>query len=40
MVILEGFSEEVIFKLASNFRKEPASARRASHGEGTATVRV
>lgn len=35
MVIREGISEKVIFKLGSNARREPGSESWASHGEGT-----
>lgn len=40
MVIGEGISEKVIFKRGSNVRREPASERRPSRGEGTASVKV
>lgn len=40
MVIQKGVSEKVICKLGPNVRKDPASERMASIGEGTATVKA
>ena len=40
MVIGEGTSEKVIFKLGSNARREPASESWASHGEGAPPGKV
>lgn len=36
-VIQKAVSEKVICKLGPNVREDPASERKASHGEGTAT---
>lgn len=39
-MIQRSVSEKVIFKWGPNVRKDPASERRVSHGEGTAPAKA